>query len=80
MRAGTLSEYVYLEHGAHWAIGLLAVIMLVSVDYDIPEVVTGLTGVGFIVAALSARWPSAAPAAATLDVDDSDEVLGTAQR
>ena len=52
VRAGTLSEYVYLDHGAHWAIGVLAVIMLASVDYKIPEVVTGLTGVAFIVAAL----------------------------
>ena len=38
VRAGTLSEYVYLEHGAHWAIGVLAVIMLASVEYHIPEV------------------------------------------
>ena len=52
VRAGTLSEYVYLEHGAHWAIGVLAVIMLASVELHIPEAVTGLTGVGFILAAL----------------------------
>ncbi len=52
VRAGTLSEYVFLEHGAHWAIGLLAVIMLLEVDVNVPEVVTGLTGVGFILAAL----------------------------
>jgi hypothetical protein len=51
VRQGTLDEYVYLEHGAHWAIGALAVILLVSVRYHVPEVVTGLVGVGFIAAA-----------------------------
>ncbi|MFT4087960.1 MAG: DUF475 domain-containing protein, partial [Gordonia sp. (in: high G+C Gram-positive bacteria)] len=31
VRAGTLSEYRYLENGAHWAIGALATILLVSI-------------------------------------------------
>lgn len=52
VRKGTLSEYVYLEHGAHWAIGALATILLVSIEYEVPELVTGLVGVGFIGAAL----------------------------
>jgi hypothetical protein len=52
VRQGTLSEYRYLEHGAMWAIGALAVILLVSLQVDIPEVVTGLLGVVFIAAAL----------------------------
>ena len=81
VRAGTLAEYVYLEHGAHWAIGVLAAIMLASVDYDIPEVVTGLTGVAFIVAALvsslAERRKRDGDDAA---VQDSEKVLGTAQR
>ncbi|GAA0918220.1 DUF475 domain-containing protein [Virgisporangium aurantiacum] len=47
---GTLDEYVYLEHGAHWAIGALAVILLVSMEYHVPETVTGLIGVVFIAA------------------------------
>lgn len=47
----TLSKYLYLEHGAHWAIGALAVIMLVSTFKEVPEVVTGLIGLGFILAA-----------------------------
>ncbi len=51
VRKGTLSEYVFLEHGAHWAIGALAVILLVGIKYHVPEVVTGLIGVGFILAA-----------------------------
>jgi hypothetical protein len=48
VRKGTLSDYVYLEHGAHWAIGALATILLVSIQHEVPEVVTGLIGVGFI--------------------------------
>jgi hypothetical protein len=53
VRKGTLSEYVYLEHGALWAIGALSVILLITIEYDVPEVVTGLVGVGFIGAALA---------------------------
>jgi hypothetical protein len=52
VRKGTLAEYVYLEHGALWAIGSLAVLLLLTIKYEIPEVVTGLIGVGFIAAAL----------------------------
>ncbi|NHC43690.1 DUF475 domain-containing protein [Motilibacter aurantiacus] len=52
VRKGTLSQYIYLEHGAHWAIGALAVIMLVSIGHEVPEVITGLIGVAFIGAAL----------------------------
>ena len=48
VRKGTLDEYVFLEHGAHYAIGSLAVIMLVSITQHIPEIVTGLVGVVLI--------------------------------
>jgi uncharacterized protein len=50
-----LDRYVYLEHGAHWAIGVLAVIMLLSIDerFQVPEAVTASVGVIFIVAALT---------------------------
>ncbi|MBF6171828.1 DUF475 domain-containing protein [Nocardia blacklockiae] len=51
VRQGTLSEYVYLEHGAHWAIGALAVVLLYSTGHHLNEVVTGLVGVTIIVAA-----------------------------
>jgi hypothetical protein len=49
----TLDRYVYLEHGAHWAIGALAVIMLLSIEerYRIPEVATASVGVVFVGAA-----------------------------
>ncbi|WP_441246256.1 DUF475 domain-containing protein [Kitasatospora sp. McL0602] len=52
VRKGTLDDYVYLEHGAHYAIGALALILLISIEYHIPEIVTGLIGVAFIGAAL----------------------------
>ena len=48
----TLDQFLYLEHGAHWAIGTLAVLMFVSTFHSVPEVVTGLLGLIFIVAAL----------------------------
>ena len=47
----TLKQLIYLEHGAHWAIGALAVIMFTSTKVEVPEVITGLIGLIFIVAA-----------------------------
>jgi len=55
VRQGTLEEYVFLEHGAHYAIGILALIMFASIKYHIPEIFTGLIGVAFIIASL---WSS----------------------
>ncbi|GLW62886.1 hypothetical protein Arub01_11300 [Actinomadura rubrobrunea] len=51
VRKGTLHEYVYLEHGAHWAIGALAVCMLIGVGHHVPEWITGGLGAGLIIAA-----------------------------
>jgi hypothetical protein len=48
VRQGTLDDYVYLEHGAHYAIGALAVILMVTIQYQIHEVITGLVGVVLI--------------------------------
>jgi hypothetical protein len=45
---GTLEAYRYLEHGAFWAIGALALIMLVGTVMDVPEAITGLIGAAFI--------------------------------
>jgi uncharacterized protein len=50
VRKGTLAEFRYLEHGAHWAIGALAVLLFITMKYEIPEIITGLIGVAFIVA------------------------------
>jgi len=49
---GTLSEYRYLEHGAFYAIGILAFIMFAGTVQHIPEVVTGLLGATLIVISL----------------------------
>ncbi|MEU7410960.1 DUF475 domain-containing protein [Streptomyces sp. NPDC042638] len=48
VRQGTLDDYVYLEHGAHYAIGALAVILMVTIQHEINEVITGLVGVVLI--------------------------------
>ena len=45
---GTLTSFRYLEHGAFYAIGALAGIMMAGTLVEIPEVVTGLVGAGFI--------------------------------
>jgi uncharacterized protein len=52
----TLTELVYLEHGAHWAILGLAIAMLANLVVHVPEVVTGLVGLCFVTLAyLSSR-------------------------
>ncbi|MER5207949.1 DUF475 domain-containing protein [Streptomyces sp. NPDC002825] len=48
VRQGTLDDYVYLEHGAHYAIGALAVVLMITIQYEIPEIVTGGIGVALI--------------------------------
>lgn len=50
VRHGTLDAYKYLEHGAHYAIGVLALAMLWSLLYQVPEAVTGAVGIGLICA------------------------------
>lgn len=55
VRQGTLDDYVYLEHGAHYAIGALAAVLLVSIRYEVNDIVTGLIGVTLIGAAF---WSS----------------------
>lgn len=47
----TLAQFRYLEHGAHWAIGALAILMLISTVREVPEVLTGLIGLLFIASA-----------------------------
>lgn len=48
----TLKQFEYLEHGAFYAIGALAVFMLLDPLFHIPEWMTGFIGALFIVAAL----------------------------
>lgn len=53
----TLSEFRYLEHGAHYAIGILAIIMLMKITMHVSEMVTGTIGIGLItIAFLHSLW------------------------
>ena len=52
---GTLSEFRYLENGAFYAIGALALLMFLGTHEKVPEVVTGLVGAVFIVVSI---WSS----------------------
>lgn len=49
---GTLDDYVYLDHGAHWAIGSLAALLFVSMVTPIPELVTGTLSVAILICSL----------------------------
>lgn len=44
----TLAKYIYLEHGAHYAIGILAVIMLLRLFIHISDTLTGTIGASLI--------------------------------
>lgn len=44
---GSLDNYVFLEHGAFWAIGMLAVIMFISITWHVPEALSG--GLGLLI-------------------------------
>ncbi|WP_433547851.1 DUF475 domain-containing protein [Streptomyces sp. CA-294286] len=50
VREGTLDDYVYLEHGAHYAIGALAAILLITIQHEIHEIITGSVGILLIAA------------------------------
>jgi hypothetical protein len=54
VRKKTLGQFIYLEHGAHYTVFVLAMVMLASALLDIPEIVPGLTGVGIILASIIA--------------------------
>lgn len=46
---GTLETFRYLEHGAFYAVASLALIMFINTVHEVPEIITGLVGVLFIV-------------------------------
>lgn len=68
VRQGTLGEYRYLEAGAHWAIGALAIMLLLTIKFELGEFLVGGIGIGFITASylssLAANKKDAAVAAA----------------
>ncbi len=49
VRAKTLESLPYLEHGAHYAIFGLALAMFVGIFVHVPEIITGLIGLLFVV-------------------------------
>jgi hypothetical protein len=54
LRSGTLAKYKYLEHGAHWAILALGIMMLAKLYHlELPEWMTGGLGLLFIVTAIT---------------------------
>ncbi len=53
VRSNALSKYIFLEHGAHWAIGFLGGVMLLKLyNIVLPEFIVGSLGIGFIVLAI----------------------------
>lgn len=48
VRRQTLNRYLFLEHGAHYAVGFLALTMLIGLITSVPEYITGL-GTVFII-------------------------------
>lgn len=48
VRKGTLDSYKYLEHGAHYTIGMLAFIFLGGLFISIPEAAAGIAGLAII--------------------------------
>lgn len=51
VKQNTLEQFRYLEHGAHYAVGILGILMLASIAVHIPEALTALLGGAVIVAA-----------------------------
>jgi hypothetical protein len=54
VRRGTLDSYKYIEHGAHYTIAILAIILLLSIFINVPEVIAGLVGLGIIGSSIAA--------------------------
>ena len=48
VRTKKLTEYIYLEAGANYAIFSLAVIMFLEIFFHIPEIISGTIGITFI--------------------------------
>lgn len=59
VRRGTLGNYKYIEHGAHYTIAILGCLLFVGIIYKVPEAIVGLTGIGIIVASILASREAA---------------------
>lgn len=56
VRQRILQEFVFLEHGAHYAIGALGIMMLLSINLHFSELITGTLGLICIAASLWDSW------------------------
>lgn len=54
VRRGTLGQYKFLDHGAHYTVLVLAMILFSSAFWHIPELATGGLGLVFITASIIA--------------------------
>lgn len=54
-----LHAYRYLEHGAHYTIGVLAFVLLGGLFVDIPEVIAGVAGIVIVGAAIASSVSAA---------------------
>lgn len=51
-----LLRYVYLEHGAHYAIGTLGIALLLSVGLETPQLIAGLVSLSIVILAFVGSW------------------------
>jgi hypothetical protein len=72
----TLGAFPFLAHGAHWAIGALAVILFAKNHAHVPELLTGLIGVAIIGASFRASVRENARIAAPAGADELPGPLG----
>lgn len=64
VRSKALEKYIFLEHGAHWAIAFLGTVMMLKIYHiELPEWIVGSLGIIFISAAIgwSIRHRSSKP-------------------
>jgi hypothetical protein len=48
VRNGTLDKYIYLEHGAHYTIAVVATVLLLGLFVTVPSILVGIIGIGII--------------------------------
>ena len=48
VRKGPLESYKYIEHGAHYTVLLLAIVMLISLLHELPAALAGIAGIVII--------------------------------
>jgi hypothetical protein len=49
---GSLAKFRFMEAGAHWAIGALAIMLIFTIRFEIPDYVIGLIGIALIAASI----------------------------